>query len=208
LKLAADATAQRKMEESAKMRTTNIQVANEAVGILMLGGLGEHMKKKKGKKRDKHIKEFLDDNLRAPSSGDGDAEPPEAPDDLEKDEDTSSQEKIAKLKFEPGRSGRDPPERVKNRSYVLFTKRNAPHGVITFDHEYNFFKGMKADNTIMDIQLSPVWCENVFELVFTQLCGLHPGNWFHVPIGSAHGVPGVVASPPFTSVAVRYQQKD
>jgi hypothetical protein len=27
-------------------------------------------------------------------------------------------------------------------------------------------------------------------------------------IGSAHGVPGVVASPPFTSVAVHYQQKD
>jgi hypothetical protein len=60
----------------------------------------------------------------------------------------------------------------------------------------------------MDIQLNPAWCKNVFELVFTQLCRLHPGNWFHVPIGSAHGVPGVIALPPFTSMAVRYQQKD
>jgi hypothetical protein len=209
LKLVVDAIAQRKMDESAKIRTQNIEVADEAVDILMLGGLGEHMKVRKGKNRDKHIKEFLDENLRAPSSGNGDAEPSEALDDSEKDEDTSSQEKIAKLKFEPGLSGKDPPEGVKNRSYALFTKHNAPRGVITFEHEYNFFKGMKADNTIMDIlQLNPVWCENVFELVFTQLCRLHPGNWFHVPIGSAHRVPGVVASPPFTSVAVCYQQKD
>jgi hypothetical protein len=104
LKLAADAIAQRKMDESAKIRIQNIEVADEAVDILLLGGLGEHMKKqkKKGKKRDKHIKEFLDENLRAPSPGNGDAEPPEAPDDSEKDEDTSSQEQIAKLKFEPG----------------------------------------------------------------------------------------------------------
>jgi hypothetical protein len=81
LKLVADATAKGIMEESEKMLTKNIQVADEAVGILMLGGLGEHMKKKKGKKRDnKHIKEFLDENLRAPLSGggdgDGNAEPP------------------------------------------------------------------------------------------------------------------------------------
>jgi hypothetical protein len=162
----------------------------------MTDGLGEHMKKKKGKKRDKHIKEFLDENLRAPPSGDGDgdgnAEPTEAPDDSEKDEDTSSQEQIAKLRFELGRSKRDPPEGVKNKSYALFTKHNTPRGGMKFDHEYNFFKGMKADNTIFDMQLNPAWCENVFELVFTQLCRLHPGNWFHVPIGSAHGVPGVV----------------
>jgi hypothetical protein len=80
--------------------------------------------------------------------------------------------------------------------------------VVTFEHEYNFFKGMKVDNTIMDIQRNPAWYENVFELVFTQFCCLHPGDWFHVPIGSALGVPGVVDLPPFTSVAVRYQQKD
>jgi hypothetical protein len=208
LKLAADAIAQRKMDESAKMQTQNIEVADEAVGILMLSGFGEHMKARKGKKRDKHIKELLDANLRAPLPGDGNVGPPEAPDDSEKDGDTSSQEQIAKLKFEQGRSREDPPEGAKNRRYALFTKRNAPRGVITFEHEYNFFKGMKADNTIMDIQLNPAWCENVFELVFTQLCRLHPGNWFHVPIGSTHGVPGVVTSPPFTSVAVRYQQKD
>jgi hypothetical protein len=88
----------------------------------------------------------------------------------------------------------------------MFTKGNAR--VIRFEHKYNFFKGMKADNTIMDIQLNPAWCENVFELVFTQLCCLHPGNWFYVPIGRACGVPSVIASPHFTSVAVRYQQKD
>jgi hypothetical protein len=156
-----------------------------------------------------HIKEFLEENLAAPLPGDGDAEPPEAPDDPEKDGDSSSQEQIAKFKFEQGRSREDPPEGAKNRRYALFAKRNAPRGVITFENEYNFFKGMKANDTIMDIQLNPAWGENVFELVFTQLCRLHPGNWLHVPIGSAHGVPGVVASPPSsTSVAVRYQQKD
>jgi hypothetical protein len=52
---------------------------------------------------------------------------------------------------------------VKNKSYAIFTKGNAR--VIRFEHEHKFFKGMKADNTIMDIQLSLAWCENVFELV-------------------------------------------
>jgi hypothetical protein len=125
------------------------------------------------------------------------------------DADTSSQEQITKLKFELGRSGNDPPVGAKNRSYAKPTLGNA--GVmIRYEHEYNFFKGMKADNTIFDIQLNPAWCENVFELIFTQLCRLHPGFWFHGPIGSACGVPttSVVASPPFTSVAVRYQQND
>jgi hypothetical protein len=79
---------------------------------------------------------------------------------------------------------------------------------LAYEYEYNYFQGMKSDNTVFDMQLNPAWCENVFELVFTQFCRLHPGNWFHVPIGSAHGIPGVVASPPFTSVVVRYQQKD
>jgi hypothetical protein len=91
LKLEADAITQRKKDEAAKIRAQNIEAADEAVDILLLaGGLDEHMKARKGKKRDKHIKEFLDENLRAPSPGDGDAEPPEAPDDSEKDEDTSS----------------------------------------------------------------------------------------------------------------------
>jgi hypothetical protein len=49
LKLAADAITQRKMDESAKIRTHNIEAANEVVDILLLGGLDEHMKKKKGK---------------------------------------------------------------------------------------------------------------------------------------------------------------
>jgi hypothetical protein len=49
LKLAADAITQRKMDEFAKIRTQNIEAAHEAVDILLLGGLGEHMKKKKGK---------------------------------------------------------------------------------------------------------------------------------------------------------------
>jgi hypothetical protein len=81
--------------------------------------------------------------------------------------------------------------------------------MIRYKHEYNFFRGMKTDNTIFDIQLNPACCENVFELVFTQLCRLHPDFWFHVPIGSARGVPtSVVALPPFTSVVVHYQQKD
>jgi hypothetical protein len=40
LKLAADAIVQRKMDESAKMQTQNIEVADGAVDILMLGGLG------------------------------------------------------------------------------------------------------------------------------------------------------------------------
>jgi hypothetical protein len=44
------------------------------MNILLLGGLDEHMKKKKGKKRDKHIREFLDANLRVSSPGDGNAE--------------------------------------------------------------------------------------------------------------------------------------
>jgi hypothetical protein len=57
LELAADAITQMKMDESAKIRTQNIEAADEAVDILLLGGLGEHMKKKKkkGKKREKHI---------------------------------------------------------------------------------------------------------------------------------------------------------
>jgi hypothetical protein len=102
LKLAADAITQRKKDEAAKIRVHNIEAADDAVNILLLGGLDEHMKARKGKKRDKHIREFLDENLRAPSPVDGDAEPLEAPDDSEKDAYTSSQEQIAKLKFELG----------------------------------------------------------------------------------------------------------
>jgi hypothetical protein len=64
-----------------------------------------------------------------PLPGDGNAEPPEAPDDSKNDEDTSSQEQIPKLKFEPGRSGKDPPERVKNRSYAMFAKVTHSRGL-------------------------------------------------------------------------------
>jgi hypothetical protein len=67
------------------------------------------MKKKKGKTRDRHIRQFLDENLTAPrpsSPGDGNPAPPEEANDSKKDTDVSSQEQIAKLKFEPGRSGK------------------------------------------------------------------------------------------------------
>jgi hypothetical protein len=50
LRLAADAKAQGKLDEYQKIRTKNIEVADAAVGILITGGLGEYMKKKKGKK--------------------------------------------------------------------------------------------------------------------------------------------------------------
>jgi hypothetical protein len=78
---------------------------------------------------------------------------------------------------------------------------------LKYKYEYNYFQGMKADNTVFDMQLNPAWCENVFELVFTQLCRLRPGNWIHVPIGSAFGMTGAIASPPLNPVVVRYQQK-
>jgi hypothetical protein len=202
LKLAADATAQGILDEYQKIRTKNIQAANEAVGILITGGLGEHMKKKKGKKREKKIKEFLDENLRAPPADDvdsgGEAEHADAADDNEMDEDTTSQEQIAKLRFEDGRSDSGPPDGVKNKFYPG----------LAYEYEYNYFQGIKADDTIFDMQLNPAWCENVFELFLTQLCRLYPGNWFHVPIGSAHGIPEAIASPPFNPVVVRYQQKD
>jgi hypothetical protein len=124
------------------MRTKNIQAADEAVGILITGGLGEHMKKKKGKKRDKHFKEFLHKNLRVPpaddSDGDGEAEHADAADNIEMDEDTTSQEQIAKLRFEHGISNRDPPDRVKNKFYQG----------LTYEYEYSYFQGMKSDNTV------------------------------------------------------------
>jgi hypothetical protein len=195
LKVATDEIRQREKDKVAKVRAQNIKEANDGVNILLLGGLDEHMKKKKGKTRDRHIRQFLDENLRAPLPGDGDEEPPEEPDDSKRDADTASQEQIARLKFEPGRKGEEPPTGAINKSYAIVTQGTAR--VIRFEHKYNFFKGMMANNTIMDIQLSPEWCENVFELVFTQLCRQNPGNWFHVPIGSAHGVPSVViVSPP------------
>jgi hypothetical protein len=50
LKLMSDAITQRKKDEAAKVRAQNIEAANEAVDILLLGGLGEHMKARKGKK--------------------------------------------------------------------------------------------------------------------------------------------------------------
>jgi hypothetical protein len=87
------------------------------VGILIYGGLGEYMKKKKGKKREKQIKEYLDENIRVLPADDGDGD--DQADVDEKGEDTIFQEQIAKLRFERGRSNRDPPEGVKTSLTLL-----------------------------------------------------------------------------------------
>jgi hypothetical protein len=58
------------------------------------------MKKKKGKKREKQFKEYLDENLRAPPANDGNGD--DAADDDEKDEGTTFQEQIATLRSEQG----------------------------------------------------------------------------------------------------------
>jgi hypothetical protein len=60
---------------------------------------------------------------------------------------------------------------------------------------------------LFNYQLTPAWCEFVFELVFTQLCRRKPDMRFHVPVGDAH----VVDKPSVrlvTTVAVRYCQED
>jgi hypothetical protein len=167
------------------------------VGILVSGGLGENMKKRKGKLRDKTIKEYLEENLRVPPADDGGDD-----DDVdvdEKDEDTNYQEQIAKLRFERGQSNSDSPDGVKNKF--------DPNSDSKYKYEYNYFQGMRADNTVFDMRLNPAWCENVFEIAFTQLCRLHPGNWIHVPIGSSFGIPRALDSPPLNPVVVCYQQK-
>jgi hypothetical protein len=102
LKVEADKVRPRANDEVAKIRAQNIGAANDAVNILLIGGLDEHIKVRKGKTRDRHNRQFLDANLTAPctpSPGGGDLAPPEEPDDSKKDADTSSQEQIAKLKF-------------------------------------------------------------------------------------------------------------
>jgi hypothetical protein len=73
--------------------------------------------------------------------GDGD----DKADGDEKDEDTTFQEQIAKLRFEHGGSNRDPPEGVKNKFYPG----------LAYEYEYNYFQGMKFDNTVFDMQLNP-----------------------------------------------------
>jgi hypothetical protein len=100
LKVEADKVRQKASDVIAKIREQNIKKANAKVNILLRGGLDENMKKKKGKMRDRHIRNFLDENLGAPTSVDGAADPPEGLDGLEVDADTASQEQIAKLKFE------------------------------------------------------------------------------------------------------------
>jgi hypothetical protein len=60
---------------------------------------------------------------------------------------------------------------------------------------------------LFNYQLTPAWCEFVFELVFTQLCRRKPDMWFHIPVGDAN----VVDKPSVhlvTTVAVRYRQED
>jgi hypothetical protein len=190
------AKAQRILDEYRKRRQDNIDEANKAVDVLVTGGLGEFMKKKKGKQREKQIKEYLEENLRVPPADDGEED--DDVDDDKKDEDTKSQEQIAKLRFERGRLNADPPDGLRNRYF--------PYSLSKFKYEYNYFEGMRADNTVFDMQLNPAWCENVFELVFTQLCRQHPGHWIHVPIGSSSGIPRALDSPPLNPVVVRYQQ--
>jgi hypothetical protein len=109
--LAANAKAQGILDEYQIMRKKNIEEADAAVGILITGGLGEYMKKRKGKQRERQIKEYLDENLRVLPADDGNGDNEADVD--EKDEDTTFQEQIAKLRFERGRSNRDPPDGVK-----------------------------------------------------------------------------------------------
>jgi hypothetical protein len=76
-----------------------------------------------------------------------------------------------------------------------------------YDYEYNYFEGKTGGGVLFNYQLTPVWCEFVFELVFTQLCRRKPDMWFHVPVGDADvvGVPSVHL---VTTVGVRYRQED
>jgi hypothetical protein len=98
LKVEADKVRQKASDAIAKIREQNIKKANAKVNILLSGGgLDKNMKKKKGKMRDRHIRNFLDENLGAPTSVDGAPDPPEGLDGSEVDEDTASQEQIAKL---------------------------------------------------------------------------------------------------------------
>jgi hypothetical protein len=76
-----------------------------------------------------------------------------------------------------------------------------------YDYEYNYFEGKTGGGVVFDYQLTPAWCEFVFELVFTQLCRRKLDFWFHVPVGDAH----IVEEPSMrlvTTVAVRYRQED
>jgi hypothetical protein len=76
-----------------------------------------------------------------------------------------------------------------------------------YDYEYNYFEGKTGGGVLFNYQLTPAWCEFVFELVFTPLCRRKPDMWFHIPVGDAH----VVDKPSVhlvTTVAVRYRQED
>jgi hypothetical protein len=112
------------------------------------------------------------------------------------------EDQVAFLRFRLGTLQEDPRRNdAKNRRSFYQGRK------LGYDYEYNYFEGKTGGGVLFDYQLTPAWCEFVFELVFTQLCPRKPDIWCHVPVGDAH----VVDEPSMrllTTVAVRYPQKD
>ena len=74
-------------------------------------------------------------------------------------------------------------------------------------HQYNYFKGKSAQKHEFANQLTPQWCEHIFELEFTQLCRKFPGVWIEVPVGNASNI-GAIPSFLQSDVDLKYQQND
>ena len=73
---------------------------------------------------------------------------------------------------------------------------------------YNYFVGKTATGKVIEATLNMHWCEDVFELSFTELCHLQPGVWFHVPLGASDESIALAPSDLTTEIKVYYPQKN
>ena len=113
------------------------------------------------------------------------------------------EDEISQLCFTEGWTKEDPPDEK--------TKQVSKHEKVgrqtVLQYKYNFFLGKSSDGKVFNYQISPDYCEFVFDLKFTQLVRRTPGNWLHVPLGNADTDHMIVDSSLLTSVMNRFRQK-
>ena len=114
------------------------------------------------------------------------------------------EDEISQLCFKEGWTKEDPPDEI--------TKQISKHEKVGMQtvicYKYNYFLGKSSDGKVFKYQISPDYCEFVFDLKFTQLVRRTPGNWLHVPLGVTETDDMIVDPRLWTSVDNTFRQED
>ena len=111
-----------------------------------------------------------------------------------------NEDEIAYLSFRKGTQGKDPGPEVATNPYQQAGEEGEKK------YQYNYFVARSASKATYSTQMHPGWIEDIFDLVFVELCRRFPACWFPVPIGRSGNV--IAPSDLVTTIPIEYQQHD